>query len=163
MLALIHATRRLPHYFQAYTVYVLTEYPLQSLLKRFDFTGWIAKWGTRFRAFDIRYRPRSLVKGKVLADFVAKFSLRDKGEMVFQVKCHPWRVFVDGASSTMGAGAEIVIITPKGIRLEHSFRLGFRATNNEAEYEALLAGLRTILGMGARDVEVNSDSQLVVS
>ena len=70
---------------------------------------------------------------------------------------------MDGASSAMGAGVGIVIITLKGIRLEHSFRLGFRATNNEAEYKALLAGLRTILGMGARDVEVNSDSRLVVS
>ena len=46
----------------------------------------------------------------------------------------------------------IVIITPKGIWLEHSFRLWFRAPNNEVEYEALLAGLRTVLGMGARDV-----------
>ena len=46
VLALVHATRKLPHYFQAHTVYVLTEYPLQSLLKRFDFTGRIAKWGT---------------------------------------------------------------------------------------------------------------------
>ena len=70
---------------------------------------------------------------------------------------------MDGASSAIRAGAEIVIITPKGIRLEHSFRLGFRATNNGAKYEALLARLRTVLGMGAQDVEVNLDSQLVVS
>ena len=163
MLALIHATRKLPHYFQAYTVYILTEYPLQSLLKISDFTGWIAKWGTRLRAFDIRHKPRSSVKGQVLANFVAEFSLRDKGEMVCHVECRPWRVFVDGASSTIGAGVRIVIITPKGIRLEHYFRLEFRATNNEAEYETLLAGLRTVLGIGARDVEVNSNSRLVVS
>ena len=43
VLALVHATRKLPHYFQAYTVYVLTRYPLLSLLKRSDFTGRIAK------------------------------------------------------------------------------------------------------------------------
>ena len=54
-LALVHATRKLPHYFQAYTVYVLTEYPLQSLLKRFNFAGRIAKWRTRLRSFDIQY------------------------------------------------------------------------------------------------------------
>ena len=48
-----------------------------------------------------------------------------------------------------GTCARIVIITPEGIRLEHSFRLGFRASNNEAEYEALLAGLKTVLGKGA--------------
>ena len=63
VLALVHATRKLLHYFQAHTVFVLTEYPLQSLLKRSDFTGRIAKWGTRLGSFDIRYRPRSSVKG----------------------------------------------------------------------------------------------------
>ena len=63
VLALVHATRKLPHYFQAYTVYVLTEYPLQSLLKKSDFTGRIAKWGTQLGSFEIRYRPRSSVKG----------------------------------------------------------------------------------------------------
>jgi len=70
---------------------------------------------------------------------------------------------VDGASSTMRAGARIVIITSEGIRLEHSFRLGFRAFNNEAKYEALLVGLRMVLDMGARDVKIYSDSRLVVS
>ena len=70
---------------------------------------------------------------------------------------------MDGASSAMGAGAEVVIVTPEGIRLKHSFRLGFRASNNKAEYEALLIGLKTVLGMGARDVEAYSDSQLVVN
>ena len=54
VLALVHATRKLPQYFQAHTVFILTEYPLQSLLKRFDFTGRIAKWGTRLGSFDIR-------------------------------------------------------------------------------------------------------------
>ena len=62
----------------------------------------------------------------------------------------------------MGVGAGIVIITPDGIRLEHSFRLGFKASNNETEYEALLAGLRAILHLGAKDVEIYSDSRLVV-
>ena len=49
-------------------------------------------------------------------------------------------------------------ITPEGIRLEHSFKLGFRASNNKAEYEALLTGLRVILDMGAWEVEVYLDS-----
>ena len=89
VLALVHATRKLPHYFQVHTVYVLTEYPLQSLLKRSDFIGRIAKWGTRLGTFDIRYKPRSSVKGQVLADFVAEFSPRNKGEMVCHVESRP--------------------------------------------------------------------------
>jgi len=64
---------------------------------------------------------------------------------------------VDGESNAMGVGVEIFIITLEGIRLEHSFLLGFRASNNEAGYKALLAGLRTVLGMGARDVEICSN------
>ena len=53
VLALVHATRKLHHYFQAHNVYVLTEYPLQSLLKRSDFMGRIAKWGTQLGSFNI--------------------------------------------------------------------------------------------------------------
>ena len=99
----------------------------------------------------------------MLADFIAEFSTRYEGEMVCQVGCRPWKVFMDSASSAMRASARIVIATPEGIRLEHSFRLGFRASNNKAEYEALLAGLRTVLGMGAQEVKAYLDSRLVVN
>ena len=51
----------------------------------------------------------------------------------------------------------------EGIKLERSLRLGFRASNNEAEYEALLAGLRVVKILGATEVEIYSDSRLVVS
>ena len=93
----------------------------------------IVKWGTRLGSFDLRYKTRSSVKGQVLTDFVAEFSLKNEGEMVCHVECRPWKVFVDGASSAMRASAEIVIITLERIRLEHSFRLKFKASNNEAE------------------------------
>ena len=78
VLVLVHATRKLPHYFQAHTIYVLTEYPLQSLLKRSNFTSRIAKWGTRLGSFDIKYRLRSSVKGQVLVDFVVEFPREKK-------------------------------------------------------------------------------------
>ena len=70
---------------------------------------------------------------------------------------------MDGASSAMGASAGIVIVTLEGIQSEHSFRLGFKASNNEAEYKALLVGLKIVLGMGAWDFEAYSDSQLVIN
>ena len=125
--------------------------------------GWIAKWGAQLGSFDIRYKLRNSVKGQVLADFMAEFSPKNEVEVICHINCRPWKVFVYGASSAMMVGVRIIIITPKGIRLEHSFRLGFRASNNEAGYEALLVGLRAILGMGAREVEIHSDSKLVVS
>ena len=55
----------------------------------------------------------------------------------------------------------MVLPVPWG--LKHSFRLGFRASNNEAEYKALIARLRAVLGMGAWDVEIYSDSRLVIN
>ena len=140
---------------------MLTEHPLQSLLKRSDLTGRIAKWGTRLGAFDVRYKSRSVVKGQVLADFVAKFS--SKGEMVYQVEHRPWKVHVDRASSAKGVEAGVVIIIPEGILLEHLFRLGFNAFNNEAEYETLLVGLRVVSRLEAQDVEIYSDSRLIVN
>ena len=70
---------------------------------------------------------------------------------------------VDDAPSAIGAGARIVIITLESIRLEHSFRLGFNASNNEVEYEALLAGLRAVSRLRARDMKIYSDSWLIVN
>ena len=103
------------------------------------------------------------MKGQVLTDFVAEFSSREENETICNIKMIPGRVFVDGASSASGAGVEIIVITLEGIKLEHSFRLGFKASNNEAEYEALLAGLSVVLDLGAKEVEVYSDSGLVVN
>ena len=73
-LALVHYTKKLPHYFQAHTVWVLIEYPLQSLLRRSNFSRRLAKEGTRLGTFDIRYKPRNSIRGQVLANFVAKFT-----------------------------------------------------------------------------------------
>ena len=63
ILAMVHGTRKLPHYFQSHTVVVLTQLPLRSLLRSVDCTGRIVKWGTILEAFDIKYVPRTSVKG----------------------------------------------------------------------------------------------------
>ena len=74
ILAVMHGTRKLPHYFQAHTVVVLTQLPLRAILRSADYTGRIAKWGTVMEAFDIKYMPCTSVKGQVLADLVAEFT-----------------------------------------------------------------------------------------
>ena len=63
ILAVVHATRKLPHYFQAYTMVILTQLPLKSVLRSADYTGRVAKWGTILGAFDIKYMPRTSIKG----------------------------------------------------------------------------------------------------
>ena len=74
ILVVVHATRKLPHYFQAHTVVVLTQLPLKSTIRSADYTGRIAKWSTILGAFDIKYMPRTSVKGQVLTDQVAEFA-----------------------------------------------------------------------------------------
>ena len=63
ILAVVHATRKLPHYFQAHTVVVLTQFSLKSILQSADYTGRVAKWGTILGTFDIKYMPHTSIKG----------------------------------------------------------------------------------------------------
>ena len=74
ILVVVRATRKLPHYFQTHTVVVLTQLPLKSMLRTADYTGMIALWNTIQGVFDIKYMPRTSIKGQVLTDLVAKFA-----------------------------------------------------------------------------------------
>ena len=74
IMAVVLGTRKLPYYFQAYTIVVLTQLPLKTILRSADYTGRVAKWGTILEAFDIKYMPCTSIKGQVLADLVAEFT-----------------------------------------------------------------------------------------
>ena len=175
ILAVVHATRKLPHYFQAHTMVVLTQLPLKSMLKSADYTGRVAKWGTILEAFDIKYMPRTSIKGHVLADLVAEFAeCPEEVEMGSEVLVErlvgvasiqgllPWELYVDGAANQRGSGLGLVLVSPEKITIEKSLRLNFSATNNEVEYEALLRGMMMVQKMGGKAVRVFSDSKLVV-
>ena len=175
ILAVVHASRKLSHYFQAHTVVVLTQLPLKSVLRTADYTGRIALWNTILGAFDIKYMPRTSIKGQVLADLVAEFAepliemlteqhaSEVKHVGVASVRKPPcWKVYVDGAANQRGFGVGLVLITPEGATIEKSLRLGFLATNNEAEYKALMQGMAMVQKMGGIVVEMFSDSRLVV-
>ena len=82
ILAVVLGMRKLPHYFQAHTVVVPTQLPLKTILRSIDYTGRIAKWGTILGAFDIKYMPRTSVKGQVLADLVAEFTEPEVDELL---------------------------------------------------------------------------------
>ena len=73
-----------------------------------------------------------------------------------------WKVYVDGATNHRRSEVGLVLISPESIAIEKSLRLGFSATNNEAEYETLLAGMNMVQKMGGKTVEVFSDSRLVM-
>ena len=112
ILAVVHASRKLPHYFQAHIIVVLTQLPLKSVLQIADYTRRIALWNIILEAFDIKYMPRTSIKGQVLADLVSEFAellieilteLHDvEGKsvgMVFAPKPPCWKVYVDGVAN----------------------------------------------------------------
>ena len=170
VLAIVHATRKLPHYFQAHTIVVLTQLPLQALLRKFDYTGRIAKWEIKLRAYDVKYMPRTTIKGQVLVEFVVEFTegVPEEenvvmGVLVSSATVGPsWEVYTVGASNRKGARVGIVLITTEKLIMEKSLQLGFSATNNEAEYEALLARIAMVRLLGGEMVELYSDSRLIV-
>ena len=175
ILAVVHATRKLPHYFQSHMVVILTQLPFKSVLQSVDYTGRIAKWGTILGAFNIKYMPRTSVKGQVLTDLVAEFTkipTEERGEeentdgksvgVIFVQEPLSWKVFVDGAVNYRGSGVGLVLTSPEGITIEKSLRLSFSATNNKAEYETLLVGMTMVQKLGGKAVEFFSDSRLVV-
>ncbi|XP_065616445.1 uncharacterized protein LOC136061919 [Quercus suber] len=175
ILVVVLGTRKLPHYFQAHTVVVLTQLPLKTILRSADYTRRIAKWGTILGAFNIKYMPRTSVKCQILADLVAKFTEpsleevtadKDMDEksvgMISQRGPSSWEVYVDGAVNQKGSSVGLVLTSPEKIVIENSIRLNFTATNDEAEYETLLIGMAMVRRMGGKSVEVFSDSRLVV-
>ena len=175
ILVVVHATQKLPHYFQAHIVVVLTQLPLRAILRSADYTGRIAKWGIVLGAFDIKYMPYTSVKSQVLADLVAKFAkppLKEvtttqniDGKSVSTISLQEplfYKVYVDGAANQRGSRVGLVLVSPEQITIEKSLRLGFSATNNEAEYEALLGGMSMVQRMGGKAVKMFSYSRLVV-
>ena len=131
--------------------------------------------GHHTRGFDIKYMPRTSVKGQVLIDLVAEFaetpSEDELGEhnidgksvgVISSQEPLPWMVYVDGAANHRGSGVGLVLISPEKITIKKSLRLGFSTTNNEAEYEALLVRMTMVQKIGGKTVEIFFDSTLVV-
>uniref|UniRef100_A0A2N9J6Z4 Integrase catalytic domain-containing protein n=1 Tax=Fagus sylvatica TaxID=28930 RepID=A0A2N9J6Z4_FAGSY len=112
--------------------------------------------------FDIDYRPRTAIKAQALADFIAEFTLKDDEPTEDVEQTSKWTVNIDGSSTKDSGGVGIVLKSPEGDIIKQVIRLQYPTTNNEAEYEALLVGLKTAKILGATELDVRSDSQLVV-
>ncbi|GKG53911.1 reverse transcriptase domain-containing protein, partial [Tanacetum coccineum] len=75
----------------------------------------------------------------------------------------PWALFIDGSSCVDGSGAGLILMDPEGAEITYASRFRFDATNNEAEYEAIIAGLRITEQMGVKNLQVSMDSRLVAN
>ncbi|XP_050248675.1 uncharacterized protein LOC126695925 [Quercus robur] len=156
--ALITASRKLRHYFQAHVINVMTDHPLKKAMNRLDAAGRLIQWAVELSEFDIRYQPRHAIKAQALADFIAEFTpSHNEAE-----DSKRWIVHVDGSSTRHAGGIGVVLQSPEGDKLKHKVRLQYQTTNNEVEYEALLKGLELAKSVEAKSIRVMGDSQLIM-
>ena len=163
ILALVTAARKLRPYFQAHTIEVSTEYPMKQVLHKPETSRRLMKWALELSEFDIRYKPKIAIKGQVLTDFVMEFTSAELAEDARATPDLPiWKLSVDRAANAKGSGAKLILTSPEGIDIKYALRFGLQTSNNEAEYEAVIVGLNLSHSMEVDQLEVCSDSHLVV-
>ncbi|XP_052295858.1 uncharacterized protein LOC127901870 [Citrus sinensis] len=142
--------------------------PLRQTLHKPDASGRLVKWAVELSEFDIDYKPRAAIKAQAMADFVAEFTepevcLDQQDAATGGDETQVWQMSVDGSSGERGSGAGIVLEGPEGEEISYAVKLEFAATNNQAEYKALIAGLELAKAVKADRVKIRTDSQLVAN
>ncbi|XP_071708074.1 uncharacterized protein [Rutidosis leptorrhynchoides] len=130
----------------------------------------MAKWAIELGEHDIDFQSRHSIKAQVLADFMAETTETDEENnstfaqiITPTVETKEWKRFTNGASSSDGSGAGLTLINPEGQEFTYALRYEFSKTNNEAKYEALLAGLRIAKEIKIEHLQAFVDSQLVAN
>ena len=117
------------------------------------------------------------IKGQALADFIAEFTYpvevnaqekqalveAEAAEKTSEPSGPVWKLFVDGSSNAQGSGAGLVLRDPKGLKVNYALRFDFKASNNEAEYEVLIAGLNLAQELNIKNLKVYCDSMLIAN
>ncbi|KAM2561478.1 hypothetical protein TB1_012544 [Malus domestica] len=133
----------------------------------------MVKWAIALGEFDISYQPKPVEKGQAVADFIANFtypvdivstpkevvSLPSEAQKI-EPTAPAWSLYVDGSSNQQGCGARLVFTTPDKVVMEYALRFKFKASNNKAEYEALLAGLHLAKHLGVTNNFDAKDSSM---
>ena len=153
-LAIRMAAKKLRPYFQAYPIVVLTNLPLHNTIHKPDLSGRKARWAIELSEYGILYKPRLAKKGQVLADFLAEVPQPATGS----TSSNWWTLSVDGTSRQTRAGIGLQLKSQGGDKIEQAIQLGFNASNNESEYEAILVGIELAAALTADKLTIQSDS-----
>jgi ribonuclease HI/transposase InsO family protein len=154
------AAKKLKHYFQEHPMRVICAAPISEIIGNKDASGRIAKWAIELAPYTPQYERRDAIKSQALADFLV-----DWAEMQYEPPLSDsnyWRMHFDGSKMKNGLGAGIVLTSPKRDQLKYVLQIHFAASNNVAEYEALVHGLKVAKEIGIRRIQCFGDSDLVI-
>jgi ribonuclease HI len=154
--AVVLARRKLRHYFEAHPVTVVSSFPLGEIIRNPDAAGKIAKWSVELMGETLAYA----LKSQILVDFVAEWTDTLLPPPQIQAEC--WTLYFDGSVMKADAGAGLLFFSPLGEHMRYAVRLHFPASNNMAEYKALLCSLKIAIETGIKRLDVRGDSKLVI-
>lgn len=138
----------------------MTDQPIKKVMSKPEVARRMVQWAIELSQFNIEYHPRTTIKAQALADFITKFTLLDDKRS--QDDWKKWMIQVDGSLVQNTGGVGIIINTLDGEALKYEVQLQFPSTNNEAEYEAILAGLRIWKALGPKSILLKIDSKLII-
>ncbi|XP_024163785.1 uncharacterized protein LOC112170691 [Rosa chinensis] len=148
-LAFLVSAWKLRHYFQAYSITVFTNHPLRQVLQKPETSGRLIKWAIELGEFDIKYHPRTAIKGQAAADFISESI--------------PFHNPPLESPEPLAPDPPPPSTCPDDQVYEYALKFAFKASNNAAEYEALIAGLQIARELWVQHLGIISDSQLVVN
>ncbi|KAG8490080.1 hypothetical protein CXB51_015364 [Gossypium anomalum] len=177
--ALVWTTRRLRQYMLYHTTWLISKLdPLKYMMESTALSGRMARWQILLSEFDIVYVNQKAIKGSAIADFLASRALKDYEPLNFDFpnedlmyvatteestsENFSWKLNFDGASNAVGNGIGAVLISPSGDHYPFTCRLDFDCTNNMAEYEVCIIGIRAAIDRKIKVLEVYGDSALVI-
>jgi ribonuclease HI len=141
-------------------VTVVSSFPLGEIIQSREASGRIAKWAVELMGKTLSFAPWKAIKSQVLADFLAEWT--DTQLLTALIQPELWTMYFDGSLMKTGAGAGLHFISPLGEHVCYVLRLHFPASNNVAECEALVKGLRIAVELGVRRLDARGDSQLII-
>jgi hypothetical protein len=139
---------------------VVSSFPLGEIIHNPDAMGRIAKWFVELMGETLAYVLHKAIKSQILADFIAEWTDTQLPPPQIQAEC--WTLYFDESVMKTGTGVGLLFISPLGEHMRYAVRLHFPMSNNMAEYEALLCGLRIAIETGIKRLDVRGDSQLVI-
>jgi hypothetical protein len=159
--ALLIMSHKISHYFHVHQIEVHTSLTLYEILNNREATGKIAKWAIELSIHDIVNKTRTAIKAQALSDYIAEWTETQAPPNERELEY--WAINFDGSLQLYGVGAGILVTSPKGESFKYVLQMHFLSSNNAAEYEALLHGLRIATALGIHRLKILGDSLLVVN